>query len=420
MRSNLLRSVLTSVFSFELLFTLYLLAGRFKGDPRFAWFPVDITFFFFLLSLLSGLIILIKKKLKITSHQLLGMMLYLLFAGWVLTTLSWAPPSSYAWDKALRIFALVSWAYVGSAWIIATDYRRTHRFFTSLVGFALWFSVEALLAYLGLTSLGGGAPEIMGGNYLGIGRVVGLGFGVLAVSFLLTSQTNRLIKVTQVSLMVFFVLVLLVIGGRGPLLATAIAFAITFLLMRRVRSVLYVVVLVAVTILASLQVQAFLQLSTLHRLAVLLEEPSGGTSAEGRLMRVGAALRQIQDSPLIGQGLGSFFYYYGEPGLLRDYPHNIVLEILAEAGIVGLFLFLINVLYAFSRIPWKKIGKHQLWLTTLFALLNTTLNAMASGDIPDNRLLFVALGLVIGLELPSSTKTWRLKWESKGGIRSSM
>ena len=42
------------VFSFEVVFVLFIFAGLYKADPRLAWFPVDLTLLLFIVSVGFG------------------------------------------------------------------------------------------------------------------------------------------------------------------------------------------------------------------------------------------------------------------------------------------------------------------------------------------------------------------------------
>jgi O-antigen ligase len=75
------------------------------------------------------------------------------------------------------------------------------------------------------------------------------------------------------------------------------------------------------------------------------------------------------------------------------YPHNIFLEIGTEGGWLVLAFFAWIVFKAFKRARMSSITlEGQL----IFALLSFfILNALVSGDLNDNRLLFVTLSLAL-------------------------
>jgi len=90
-------------------------------------------------------------------------------------------------------------------------------------------------------------------------------------------------------------------------------------------------------------------------------------------------LEMFFNSPFLGAGLGNFGLAYGDNSTL-EYPHNIIIEILAELGLVGLIMFTLFVVSVL-----KNSNKHKfLTMTFIFFLFN----AMFSGDISTNNHLF--------------------------------
>jgi hypothetical protein len=88
---------------------------------------------------------------------------------------------------------------------------------------------------------------------------------------------------------------------------------------------------------------------------------------------------------LFGNGIGSFgnFYHGGSLNSDREYPHNILLELIVEQGVVFLILFIITIIIT---IKYKNNFKYVL----IFYLLN----ACFSGDILNNEKIFLYIGLV--------------------------
>ena len=382
------------LFSFETFFVLFLLSGRFKSDPRLTQLPIDLTLLFWGLSIIAAFFLFITGKVKIKGHAFVGTVLYFLFSTWISLTLIWAPPTAYAAGKVVRILTVVLWSYAGAALIVSNRPERVARFYYLLVLGAAWLAVESWVVYL---SDGTPAPHlerVLGGNYLGIGRVIGLGLGIL-LAFLLTRRFKKIVKASLILLALFFSLTLVIVGGRGPFLAALLSGLVAlFLSKRSLKFLPLLIVAIAISIpLAS----KFVPLTTFYRLYVLIEEPGGGTSASGRLQRVENAMKQIAEAPIFGQGVGSFYYYYGDSALARDYPHNILLELSAEAGFVGVFLFVLLSSFTLWMIPWRGLTRSPPHLAATLMLINTFLNAMVSGDISDNRFLFTVMGLIAGL-----------------------
>ncbi|QQS11142.1 MAG: O-antigen ligase family protein [Rhodospirillales bacterium] len=139
----------------------------------------------------------------------------------------------------------------------------------------------------------------------------------------------------------------------------------------------------------------FDDLRAIERLLGKLEEGVYFAGTSGRQELHAAAIDGWSRSPVFGIGIG------GYPSLLtnlpRDYPHNIVLEILCELGVVGLALFLWGV-----RAVWGHF-RTALRLRTfaadiaVFTSVLYALSALASGSLNDHRILFLHVGVVIGL-----------------------
>jgi len=66
----------------------------------------------------------------------------------------------------------------------------------------------------------------------------------------------------------------------------------------------------------------------------------------GRNIFYNKAIDMIVASPILGSGIGAYANGFG----IYVYPHNIVLEILTDFGIVGLIIFLVIIIKAFSNL----------------------------------------------------------------------
>lgn len=101
---------LIHAFSFEALFVLFLFAGRFKADPRFAVIPVDITALLLVLSMLAGVWVLARRRFLVEADAWQQWLLALAFFAWVLASWYWSPGSEYATQKAVIAFVINLWA----------------------------------------------------------------------------------------------------------------------------------------------------------------------------------------------------------------------------------------------------------------------------------------------------------------------
>lgn len=153
-------------------------------------------------------------------------------------------------------------------------------------------------------------------------------------------------------------------------------------------------------------------------------------SAQGRLTVWEISKGIVRDNPGVGIGYGNFKSTYnnyqakyfaekdrGEAVIQRAdtvrYAYNVLLQVLAEEGIVGLALFLLLVFALFpccKTIEWDKnrFGK-LLWLTGaagVFATLTSGLFSYPLSILPVQIIFFIMISLVSGLKhhLPSENK----------------
>lgn len=118
---------------------------------------------------------------------------------------------------------------------------------------------------------------------------------------------------------------------------------------------------------------------------------AGDSAIHTRIASYKIAWEMFTESPLIGKGLGSFNGYKNlEWTTIQKYPHNIILEILSEMGIIGMLVFI--VLYIF--IVRSLCTNHYQILTTHFLLLTFFFSlflAMFSKDISTQSFLWLFL-----------------------------
>jgi O-antigen ligase len=328
-------------------------------------------------------------------------MIFALFAAYTGFSLAWSPGGDYAQQKTLYIATLTFWPLIATAVIIAYDTRRLYRFLFLLALFSSWIALEAFLSF---RQLGGeGFIEVLGGNYLGVGRVLGIGAITILGYYLFFAETGPS-KVAALTLFGFFMALLFVVGGRGPLMATILAMLVPLLSGWRFspagglqlrRHVLPLLAFIGIMLAAS----TYLILggdppTTLDR-ALLLYQPGAAGTAAVRLDYYADSLSMWTANPVFGHGVGSW------PELMPDsvmdlYPHNIFLEIMVEYGLVGLTLFVGLLIYGWRALGRSSLAHHDpVRVLIVMLVVNTLANALVSGDIPDNRALFGMLGLMV-------------------------
>lgn len=232
----------------------------------------------------------------------------------------------------------------------------------------------------------------IGGNYLAIGH-----FMSLALLLIIYWIPKRNIKKGILWFLATAVVIsaLVVSGGKGPIVAFVMAvvfstiFSIKFYsvkilinLIFRIFTVLVLIILITISPLGKNLVQRS------------LEFLSPDSSSRGiRIETAHISWEMFQESPVWGQGLGSFELEFGDkfgPSDIR-YPHNIFLEFLAETGLVGLVLFLVLVFHSvWILVSMRLRGLAQaIFAIFIFVLFSSVL----SGNI-NNQAFFLVLGLI--------------------------
>ena len=137
----------------------------------------------------------------------------------------------------------------------------------------------------------------------------------------------------------------------------------------------------------------------LHGMETQMENSSAGT----RLFYWRQSLALFSERPLVGGGTGGFAWFVSGTDA-REYPHNILLELATETGIVGLtilaclMLLIVQNLLSALHVSALIGGFNRSLLVTLFAILTFELaGAMLSGDLNDGRGLWALFGVIIAV-----------------------
>jgi O-antigen ligase len=410
-----LRQIPRSLFSLEALVLLYMFAPMFKYDPRFAWMPVDATALLFALSVLIGSFIIVLKPTPKWGWVIVWAMLALVV--WWIVTLTWSPSQIYGPEKVFYLATLAFWGLIVGALIIGPDPDRVRRLFTLLLLFATWVGIECLLIYRvdpaliyradpTQAYLPAGADEYRAfNNYQQIASVAGLGTLVAFATWLFGRRTSvaNLLFLVLCAMLTF---VLLTTGGKGATLATVACMFLALLVGLRVtrRKILYKgyqvsIIWLAVGLMAGISIVVGTAERTPRSLERLFDMVEGGEfqgTAELRYELYQKVLGFVPDAPLLGNGAGSWPVI--STGFDRHHtPHNMVLEILVETGIVGLVLMMALLVVAMRPVSLDRLRNDPLVLCAFMLFVWLFIKAQLGPDIADNRLMFMMLGVLTGL-----------------------
>ena len=256
--------------------------------------------------------------------------------------------------------------------------RGLHRFLKGvfLGGLALtayfWISASYLDLPLNIYA-------VLDFNPIGLSRLVGV-FFLLAVcaGFLPLRAPVRL------ALAVAAGCAMVLLDARGPALALVLALLWAGLVHPDPRFRLFPV----------LSLLVFILLAALVPLYHWMSPHLFSLDDTGRLGFYHAALAVFAQNPLTGAGTGSFAALAPVEGAL--YPHNLFLETAAELGVLGLALSVALVFAPWGRLALARRRDGDITLAGAL-LVYCFVNAMVSGDITTNFLLWLAAGVTASL-----------------------
>jgi O-antigen ligase len=331
----------------------------------------------------------------------------LIFFGWQTLSILWSPGRTLAlrtlgYNLTFNLFCLC----VG-ALLFAADRRRIARFFAWVLAIGTFLSLHGLWIYAqyGTFRFYRGFEGIHA--YLLWGFPVATASAVsLAFAFAAPPGTARQLVGTILSIL--FAIFLLIASGRAPMLSYAVCLAIPIFLVgpRIVGGRLFVPRMQLAAGLSILALCGYVFYAvhtdnvpqTIERffaLAWYLEH--GGTSVRfQRLSYWLSALEYWSRSPWIGNGIRSFsIFYMAGRELAGAQPHNILLEIVAELGLVGLVLFGMVLWAALRTVRIERLKREPLFLGSFLMFAGLFgVRAMTSTDLAFQWELFVSLGLL--------------------------
>lgn len=354
---------------------LLICAGQIKNSRVLSWLPFDLTGMALLLVILTA----IDAALRFgspKSHFALPIAIWTLFLPAVLLT----PNESTADNKVLTLYT-VTFALAIAPFFLLRLQEQRRAFVLFLAAISVFAVVNGL--YLSPTRADSYTQlqVLEGADTIGSSRVAFCASLVLLL-FALLRRFHPLLRLTFVTIALTSASFAISTGSRGPALSMIAALILTvgispIFARNRVRAIGAISVTLAVIIPIAFS-------STPEGIArivsVLLGE--GDTSTQAREALWTNAEKMIVEHPF-GTGWGFFESKYG------SYPHNLILELGAETGVLVTAIFLVFIAASLRRAVQAAGTPAN---TVLLALLAFSIcNSMVSSDFNDNRLLIVCL-----------------------------
>lgn len=304
--------------------------------------------------------------------------------------------------------------------ILAEDRKRLERFiaFLALIGLII-VSLSLLFWSVWLPSeenVGQFAPL---GNPNWYARYLGMGVFALLISRNRVTRFKLICIVASLGSLFFLVMT----GSRAGLFSFVLALAVYFIWLDKSKWIerTGLALLIGITLYISLEYfthsNTYSSRNTLRYLRLLvglmkmdLSHVYEDSTSALRLKMWQSALHIFKEHPLLGVGTAGYTrahtvtYKFAE----IHYPHNIVLEMAADHGVIGLVL-LLGFLGSIGRAFIVAASNHKqtaredpIFSFAAMTLIFAFLNAQLSGDVPSNSSLWLAGGLIYGLALEPS------------------
>jgi len=360
---------------------LLLFSGAIKSSPLLAFLPFDLT-------LVAAALVCLGLAVKVAVDGLAFSVDPRAVAFFAAFLPAWffGVQNDYV-DSKMQGMLLTAVAMLGSFYLLSSEVRRKRwaMWFVVLGGFVLLNT----LAFPNVEAVGRLAAE--GSNTITAGRATGAALIVVFSLLLVTRGARRL---ALLGLTAVFAYGMLETGSRGPVLAAALAVIAVALFVNqsgRIRRI----VLVGLGLVAG-----WLFISSSDSLGVGRIQAAfvtDGAATESRDAIWGAALRYLSNAPesFTGVGWANFQSVLRNGEALasgdRQYPHNLLLETLVEGGLVAGLATAVFV--ALSLVRLRRSAATPIGVVLFAMAVFFTVNAMVSGDVNDNRMMWATLAV---------------------------
>lgn len=303
---------------------------------------------------------------------------------------------SWALEKSSRFLVFNSFALLAPLFFVG-DPERLKNILLGIVFSASIISAYALAS--GLETLGEGHIRLsfFAANPIAFAQLCALCLTIIL--FMLPHSTGIGAKAVLALPVPILILAVIFSNSNGPVFALLLTVVLCLLFISRMTLGRRLQWLVA-TLSVFIGLYALLPSAYVHRFAGLVEANfAESSSVSSRLAKWDTAMQAFTDSPIVGVGTGGFAALTEAE---QDYPHNLILELLSEHGLIGFacmagFVGLV-LLRSYAGISDESSMVQRKLLIPIFAgTVFLLLAAQTSGSLLDLRLLFVFLGMLLVL-----------------------
>ena len=333
----------------------------------------------------------VPRQLGFLVPVLLSLVLFAV----MLLRLTDSATGSYAADKA-QLFIIINVTVLIAGFLVGGRRRDVELCLALMLAVAVVAAVALLLQILG------GVQPTYHGRYavsnrdydpIALGRISGAGI-LIALYALLAGRAG--VRAVALAVAPLLTVAFLASGGRGPVVGLLAGLIVLLALPVAGAPRRRLIVLGAVILSVAIASQ-IVPGDAMDRAASVIVGGTGGRDPNGRTELWAQALNLFASNPWSGIGTGGFAAV--EP--LELYPHNLLLEVAVELGLLGLVPLigaLVAGTIAIARSLTAPVAADR-GLSLLVAALFTAalVNAMFSADITANSDVWLLLGLGVGL-----------------------
>lgn len=397
-------------FSLETLLVMFVFGSFLKlAIPSPPFFPE--TVFYGAASIAVGLWIILRQGIYLRGLPIV--LAGLVFSGWMLASYAWSPSAVLARESLVYVLGINLWALFAAACIVAGSRERTLRLLllVALAGLIL----SAYATYIDLVHgnfrfYRGPAGDWPIRVYLAWGSVVAPASAILLAVVIYTrlGSVKQLLALGVLAICLYFILFC---GPRSALLGVVAALIAAFFVnLPRISNgridlplaaVLGLVAIVSFFGYIGYAVSTDQAVPVFDRLLRVLDQADDALLRQGpnRFNYYAGAYRAWLDAPIFGQGLlgfAAFFCGIEDPGC---FPHNVLLQALADFGLIGFVLYVIFLWTALRHFSLDRLRKDQLLAMLLIVFVTIALYGMIHANLPTDHRVYFFLGL-LALRLP--------------------
>ena len=331
------------------------------------------------------------------SFHLIDKLFTLLYSYFFVSYLLFAQDNLLAYRKVIYAPALVIGPYIGARLLPSTD------------------KVDQFLRYIGLMSIVMILPSFYelwtNPLYQEYGRFsiyifedkgdnpiqFGIAYALLLIVVIFKVARQRKIAIGDVFVLLPAAFLLIRSGARGPVISLIVTFFIYILWLGHINKRIKLTIIGGGAVLLAFA-YSIIPDATVRFYQVLFDptvSPTQNTSANSiqeRILLIDMAIDDFVNHPIIGVGTGNSSGGVG-------YPHNSIIEVAAELGLIGISVFLLLqaavLVTAYKTIRKTKGTANEWTMTTAFAIyLFAFIESQFSGYMGGDMLLYTSIGLV--------------------------